>query len=280
MKKRVWILTASGIFVLVACIVACCLFIIPTRSSLALEVEDNYSIGVGEEKCIEYKCNPDAKVSIEIGRNEVAKIEGSRVIGIKEGFTNIKISAIKGKEYVSKVIHLNIFPCSAELILQSPKDLELQTGQEFQPSYLLSPSSYSMDMVEICIENQEICTLENNKIYALRGGKTKVKLKIGDKILEEFTISVNGAYSLKITGNCTVSTSKLQISPEGSLVEISLNNGNQSLEYLDIEFLSESVSVIKYMGGQYILQGNGELEIRIEEYNFSKIYLVETYPQG
>lgn len=279
-KKNILMVGLSGLFCCIAVVcILCAVFIKPDNKTLSITASQSISLGVGESKIFNYSCSDsNADVSVIIADNSIVKMEGSKLIGIKDGTTTMRIYATNKSITATKYIPVTVTEIHPVIEIES-EEIELTPDDTYILEYKLIPSYISG--VSCTVSNPEVCKIEGNKITALNGGKAEIFFCYKDEILGKVKVSVSSNYTTKIkvrSGQITVLDKEILTSDSVFTFSILVldKEGNEVKDYTRIEVLSSDLEITARPGGIYLVEVStpGSLEIKIEDLNISEIFTV------
>lgn len=279
-KKNILMGVLSGLFCCIAIVcILCAVFVKPDNKTLSITASQSISLGVGESKVFNYSCSDNnADVSVIIADNTIVKMEGKRLIGLKDGTTTMRIYATNKSITATKYISITVTEIHPTINFET-KEISLFPDETYILNYTLTPS-YISD-ISYAISNPEVCKMEGNTITAINGGNTEISFYYKEELLEKVKVSVKSNYILKLearSGQMTVSDR--DIFTNNTVFSFAIlvldRRGNEVSNYTDIQVEGIDLEVAPRPGGIYLVELNtsGTLEINIQDLNISETFTV------
>lgn len=151
--------------------------------NINLEVDEELELNINVITIPQIDLKSDIIMSIE--KADIAKIDGNKLIGLKEGSTRLRVDIEGYKDAVWKEFIINVTKkATVQDIKLNKNEIRMQIGESLviNPTVIFIPSTAKEPKIVYSLSEQDkniISVDENGKVVALKPGFAEVKIRAG-----------------------------------------------------------------------------------------------------
>lgn len=208
----------------------------------------NIEILIGESKKLKATVSPsnatDKTITWTSSNKDVVMVDSEgEIIALGVGEATIKVKTSNGKEDSIKV---TVNPIKVTEINISEKDVKLKVDETVSLSITVLPENATDKTVAWSSENEEIATVDNGVITALKAGETKIICESKDGIKAEVNVVVEEIETLEVSATIDEDIDKVENEIESE--ETSTTTTSDSDALLGAACLGLMIGIPVYMG--------------------------------
>ena len=223
---------------------------IPSKVNVSsVEIDtDDVEILIGDSKKLKATVSPsnatDKTITWTSSNKDIVMVDSEgEIIALGVGEATIKVKTSNGKEDSIKV---TVNPIKVTEINVSEKDVKLKVDETVSLSITVLPEDATDKTVEWSSKNEEIATVDNGIITALKAGETKIICESKDGIKAEVNVMVEEVETVEVSATIDEDIDKVENEIQSE--ETSTTTTSDSDALLGAACLGTMIGIPVYMG--------------------------------